>query len=64
MDHTDIRHAPAAERNRDPILTVLRRHLPRRGTVLEVASGTGQHVVHFAAALPGLTWRPSDPDPG
>ena len=64
MDQTDIRHAPAAERNRDPILAVLRRHLPRRGRVLEVASGTGQHVVHFAAALPGLTWLTSDPDPG
>lgn len=51
----------AARRNRGPILEVLRRHLPGRGAVLEVASGAGEHVVHFAAALPGLTFQPSDP---
>jgi SAM-dependent methyltransferase len=55
--------APATARNRDPILAVLRRVLPAQGTVLEIASGTGEHAVHFAAALPGLTWQPSDPDP-
>ena len=54
---------PSAERNKGPILEVLSRVLPRRGLVLEIASGTGQHVVHFAKALPGLTWQPSDPDP-
>jgi SAM-dependent methyltransferase len=53
---------PSAERNKGPILDVLARVLPRRGLVLEIASGTGQHVLHFAKALPGLTWQPSDPD--
>jgi hypothetical protein len=54
-------HAPAALRNREPILAVLREELPESGTVLEVASGTGEHAVHFSRALPGLTWQPSDP---
>src|SRR5689334_25006108 len=53
---------PSAERNKGPILDVLARVLPRRGLVLEIASGTGQHVVHFAKVLPDLTWQPSDPD--
>jgi hypothetical protein len=57
------RFAPAAQRNRGPILEVLRTWLPSTGTVLEIASGTGEHVVHFAPALPQLTFRPSDPDP-
>jgi SAM-dependent methyltransferase len=56
------RHAPAAERNRDAILAVLKRHLPVRGLVLELASGSGEHAVHFAAALPDLVFQPSDPD--
>jgi SAM-dependent methyltransferase len=57
------RQAPAAARNRDPILEVLRRHLPAEGLVLEIASGSGEHAVHFAEALPGLAFQPSDPDP-
>jgi ubiquinone/menaquinone biosynthesis C-methylase UbiE len=55
--------APAAERNKDSILDVLERVLPHAGTVLEIASGTGQHVVHFARRLTALTWQPSDADP-
>jgi hypothetical protein len=56
----DRRHAPAAERNRGPIAAVLARVLPEAGTVLEIASGTGQHVAHFAATFPRLTWQPSE----
>lgn len=56
------RTAPAAARNRDPILNVLREMLPASGTVLEVASGTGEHAIHFARGLPHLDWQPSDPD--
>lgn len=55
-------HAPATLRNRDPILAVLREALPGSGLVLEVASGTGEHVRHFAEALPALSFQPSDPD--
>jgi hypothetical protein len=58
-----MRQAPAAERNKDAILDVLTQVLPERGLVLEIASGTGQHAVHFAAALTASSWQPSDPDP-
>lgn len=57
------RHAPATERNREPIATVLDVELPDSGTVLEVASGTGEHIVYFAERFPRLRWQPSDPDP-
>ncbi|MBK8160239.1 MAG: DUF938 domain-containing protein [Rhodospirillaceae bacterium] len=55
------RYAPATQRNRDAILAVLRDVLPTTGTVLEVASGSGEHVIHFARHLPDLTFQPSDP---
>jgi hypothetical protein len=54
--------SPAVARNRDPILAVLRRVLPDQGTVLEIASGTGEHAGYFATHLPHLTWQPSDVD--
>ena len=57
------RYAPATQRNREPILAVLTRVLPAEGLVLEVASGTGEHALFFAANLPHLAWQPSDPDP-
>ena len=57
------RHAPATQRNRDPILEVLRAVLPTTGLVLEVASGTGEHAAYFSHHLPGLQWQPSDPSP-
>ncbi|QPS40966.1 DUF938 domain-containing protein [Burkholderia oklahomensis] len=60
IDSSSRRWAPATERNREPILDVLKRVLPTRGTVLEIASGTGQHAIHFAAALPDLVWQPTD----
>jgi len=56
------RHSPAAERNRGPILTQLQRLLGRSGTLLEIASGSGQHAAHCAAALPGWQWQPSEGD--
>lgn len=55
--------APAAARNREPIADVLAEELPDSGLVLEVASGTGEHAVHFARRFPRLDWQPSDPDP-
>jgi len=56
------RHAPATKRNREPIAEVLAEVLPAQGLVLEIASGTGEHVAAFAERFPGLSWQPSDPD--
>ena len=57
------RHAPATARNRDVILTLLQRHLPEAGTVLEIASGSGEHAVYFAPTLAPRLWQPSDINP-
>jgi hypothetical protein len=57
------RTSPAALRNREPILAILREWLPAQGEVLEIAAGTGEHALHFAAAFPDLVWQPTDPDP-
>lgn len=66
MDHTHTAPtgglvSPAAARNAEAILSVLRAHLPKKGHVLEIASGSGQHAVAFARSLPEVTWTPSDP---
>lgn len=58
------RSAPAALRNREPIADVLADWLPARGTVLEIASGTGEHAAYFAKRFPDLQWLPSDVDEG
>jgi hypothetical protein len=57
------RHAPAAQRNLEPIAAVLREWLPERGDVLEIASGTGEHALALARYFPQLNWQPSDSDP-
>lgn len=56
------RHAPATDRNREPISAILTEELPEAGRVLEIASGTGEHAAFFARTYPYLTWQPSDPD--
>ncbi|MEM5491805.1 DUF938 domain-containing protein [Hoeflea sp. AS16] len=55
--------SPSALRNRGPIAELLRHVLPDSGTVLEIASGSGEHVIHFARLFPNLVWQPSDPSP-
>jgi hypothetical protein len=53
---------PATQRNRDVILNVLKQHLPEQGLVLEIASGSGEHITYFAPQFPNLKWQPSEPD--
>jgi hypothetical protein len=55
--------SPSVARNRDPVLQVLGPRLPSEGLILEIASGGGEHAIHFAAAFPNLRWQPTDPDP-
>jgi SAM-dependent methyltransferase len=62
MDDDGRRFAPSAARNRDPIVTAIRQHMPATGLLLEIASGTGEHAVHFARHFPDLIVQPSDPD--
>jgi hypothetical protein len=59
----DRQYAPATLRNRDFILAVLRGVLPTTGVILEIASGSGEHIVHFARNFPALIFQPSDPEP-
>jgi Protein of unknown function (DUF938) len=64
IDSADGRlYAPATERNREAILSVLKSILPTQGKVLEIASGTGEHITFWAPHFPALIWQPSDPDP-
>src|SRR5690606_1032363 len=60
---SDLPFSPAAERNQQPILEVLGVVLPAKGAALEIAAGTGQHAVHFAAGLPEWSWQPTDQEP-
>jgi Protein of unknown function (DUF938) len=57
------RYAPATDRNREPILAILRQVLPSTGTILEISSGTGEHAVFMAPQLAPRHWLPSDPNP-
>lgn len=62
-DETGKMFAPSAARNCDDICAMVAHHAPATGRALEIASGTGQHIVALAARLPGLTWQPTDVDP-
>ena len=57
------RHAPATERNREPIGDILQSRLPSEGTILEIASGTGQHAIYMAERFSHITWQPSETSP-
>ena len=61
-NQTGLWGCSAADRNKGPILDVLEEVLPKRGLVLEIASGAGRHVAYFAGALAGVVWQPSEPD--
>jgi len=61
---SSLPHSPAADRNKEPILACLQRILGERGAALEIAAGTGQHAVWFAASLAGWMWQPTDSDAG
>ena len=64
MDNRDRKqYAPATERNRQPILEVLQKVIPKEGNILEIASGTGEHACFFAPYFPNQQWIPADPDP-
>src|SRR2546425_392849 len=60
MSISSLPHSCAADRNKEPILECLQRILNDHGTALEIAAGTGQHVVWFASAMPAWTWQPTD----
>ncbi|MBF2067038.1 MAG: DUF938 domain-containing protein [Calothrix sp. C42_A2020_038] len=63
MANNAKQYAPATQRNREAILEVLQQVIPANGTILEIASGTGEHAVFLAPRLPGHSWVPSDPNP-
>lgn len=62
MPSEQLAFSPACERNKQPILDVLQQALPAHGHLLEIGAGTGQHAMHFAKALPGIDWQPTDRD--
>jgi hypothetical protein len=63
VGHGERHHSPATRRNREHILVVLQRVLPRAGVILEIASGSGEHAAWMGPRLPGVEWQPSDADP-